>query len=168
MLVQAMPYPAGGGGITLGNAVRTRDDNTLANWMVGSAQQAAASGTINFLSIQGGDTETTAVNFRLVVYAATNETNRTWGAKLAETAVTNGLGPGETKKLALLAPLSVTAGNWYALAVHCGGALHFSTDGSGALNRGTYFSDSFADGSPATGVAGSNFGPRPVIFGTTA
>lgn len=158
----------GGGGeppITLGATTGDLGANYNANFMQGKAVQATENGTLYYLNFKGAADEATANNFRGVIYAATSAT--AWGAKLAETAQQTGMGINETKKVALNTPVTIVAGNWYALCIHPGG-------GSTRLLRiggqnGRFFSDNYADGSADPAGATSDLGgsSAPVIWGTT-
>jgi hypothetical protein len=151
-------------GRTTGNG--TNVGCSVTNFMIGSAFQASASGIANSMFIRGQTGASSAVDHRLVIYAATSET--VWsGAKLGETAVVNGLGINEVKQYALLSPVTIVAGNWYALCVHGNGnfACQAVTD---PQPGGRFFADTFADGAAATaGASGLNSAAGLNIWVTT-
>lgn len=140
---------AGGGAITIGNTVaRTGNLATGANNQIGVAWQATQSGTVNFITIVGHGSSATSVNYRLCIYAATSLT--AWGALLGQTADQNGLGIAEVKKVALQAPVSIVAGNWYAITVQTAASMPAGSSNGG---QDRFFADTYSDGAAATAGA---------------
>lgn len=134
-----------------------------AGFAFGLGQVCNTGGTVNYLNIVGSSSSSSSVDYRLVLYEATGPFN--WGAKIAETALINGLAINETKKVAIVAPVVLVAGRYYALVVHAGGTLPVRASQT-ALGRS--MSDTFGDGSLATAGATSDFGAVPLMWATTS
>jgi hypothetical protein len=158
-----MAASGGGAPITLGSAGPGDHDNTQgANFMQGATFQATESGTVNYLNILGPTDIASSVNYILALYDAASST--VWsGALIGRTAPTNGLGISESKKIVMLAPASIVAGNWYGLGILPAASMKTRTFVSG----GRYFSDSYASGPTDPAPATSALGPRPIIWATT-
>lgn len=141
-------------GLIFGNTDQTVVTNLSAaqDNQQGAAWQASVSGTLNYISIAGHQSNDYTTNYRLCIYAATNQT--TWsGALLGETAVQSVLNHGTVVKAALLSPVSITAGNWYAITVQPdapGMACGATSGGQGDR----FFGDTYSDG--AAGTAGAS------------
>jgi hypothetical protein len=130
----------------------------------GTAFQASASGTVNYLTILGSSAASSSVNYRLVIYAATSATVIS-GAKLGETAVQSSLGVSETKKVALLAPVTITSGQWYYLSVLPSGSMSCAKN---TANAGRFFGDTYSDGAVDPAPASSSNGTAaPSMTATT-
>jgi hypothetical protein len=140
--------------ITLGNTSTTPNGNLSASQNVqqGAAWQAASSGTLNYITISGPTTTDQTQNFRLCIYACTSQT--VWsGALLGQTADQTFLGANAINKIALLAPVSVVSGNWYAVTIQPDtGGLTMGTRVGGQGDR--FFADTYSDG--ALGTAGAS------------
>jgi hypothetical protein len=96
------------------NGARDQDYNLTVDFAQGYGFQAPSSGTLNTMHILGHGTNDYTANYRLVIYAATSAT--VWsGAKLGETAQLTSLNANEDKSAALLVPVAITSGNWYAI-----------------------------------------------------
>jgi hypothetical protein len=123
---------------------------TTANFQIGTAFQAVLSGTANFANVLGGFAGSSAQTYRLCVYGATSESS--WGGPLlGYTADVIGLGISEVKSIALLTPITIVAGNWYALTMQSDGIVRLANANTSASER--FFSDNFADGPAATAAA---------------
>lgn len=160
MIIQAMPYPAGGGGggpaIVLGNTLAPATNvSVVANFQQGTAFLASESFTATKMGIYGPFTGTFSCNFRLCIYEVGSDT--VWnsggmGALVGQTAVQTGLGNLEFREIPLLASANIVAGRRYVPSIQPdspGGSI-------GAHNGGgRAFSDSYADGPAAT--AGASF-----------
>lgn len=156
-----------GSGIILGNqAAVSGGQSASADIMAGAAYQATKSGVVNSMTIRGSPSTTSSCNFRMAIYAATSQT--VWsGALLGQTAVGNGLGLSETKRLALLAPVNIVAGNWYALCIQADPPGMDTGENGGYGDR--YFADAYSDGPDATaGASAVNSGQQRCIFASTA
>jgi hypothetical protein len=163
-----MPSGPAAGTILVGNqGVRTANTNANpSGFSFGSAFQAVASGPANTMVLLGPDTGGgLSTNHRLVIYAATSQT--VWnGAKLGETAVSATTPTAlQLKQYALLAPVTIVSGNWYALCIHPDGQV--PTSGNGNSDQRA-FADAYADGSAATaGASFLNSTTAFVIYATT-
>lgn len=139
--------------ITLGNATTTANTNlsASANNHAGAAWQAVASGVLNFITISGPTTTDQTRNFRLCIYACTNQTS--WGgALLGQTAQQTFLAANAVNKIALLAPVNVVLGSWYAITIQSDtGGLTMGARLGGQGDR--FFADTYSDGALATALA---------------
>lgn len=136
------------GTFIVGNNLFANDATISANTNTGSAFQSSVSGTANSIVIKGHSATGNTAHFYLCVYGATSESS--WGGSLlAQTAIQSPLGVGELRSVALLLPLSIVAGSWYALTVLPDITMnHAAQTGLGISDRG--FSDTYADGPAAT------------------
>lgn len=162
------PFASADAGITLGNTNTTHNTNisAAANNQVGNAYQASVSGTLNYITVIGSSALAYSTNYRMCIYAATSQT--VWsGAKLGETAVQNSLGINEVKKVALLAPVSVVAGNWYAITFQAETTMANGAQTFGLGDR--FFADTYSDGALATALAsGANSANTRMIYASTS
>lgn len=139
--------------ITLGNSNTTANTNLSAsqNTQQGAAWQAGSSGTLNFITVSGPTTTNQTCNFRMCIYACTSQT--VWsGALLGQTAPESGINANEVRKVALLAPVSITSGNWYAITIQPdtpGFTMGARSGGQGDR----FFSDTYSDGALGTAAA---------------
>jgi len=144
-------------GLSAGNT----EVNIGNGFMSGATWSPTESGTVTHLTVLYGTGLNYSSNFRLAIYAASSPT--TWGAKLAETASTNGINTSEAKKIALSTPLDVVAGQLYALCVQTDNNFGVRADNAYACR---YFTDSYADGAASTAGALGSFTGAPVILAT--
>lgn len=141
---------------TLGNSATPDSNHGLnADWQHGQAYQATSSFTATRIFLHGDPGSSATFNYRLCIYAATSET--VWsGALLGQTAEQTSLGTNELHQAALLAPVSIVAGNWYALTVQSStgsGSGPYAGGLSGGSSR--FFTDTYSDGAASTAGASS-------------
>ena len=151
---------AGGGApFIVGQSTGTSSPGGLvANRMIGSAFTVPQTGILDTMHITNANAFAGSGDWRLVIYAATSAT--VWGAKLAETAVSNGIGLGATVSLPLISPLAVTAGDLIAICLHNAGGMRVATLNVAGGNRA--FVDTFSDGAMATAGTTSTFFPSAI------
>lgn len=161
MIVQPIPYPGGGFMLSDSTSDGSRHTHTGDFWE-GYIVQAAESGTITKMHVKGSPDGPDSVNYRLVIYEAASATD-TAGPKLGETGVANSLLQDEEKSLDLLAPVSITAGLFYAIGIHKQATMDTARrSGTGGLG----FFDAWGDGALATAPTGFNNGGAPAIWAT--
>jgi hypothetical protein len=139
------------------NAARTTYTAVAGDVQQGIIAQAGTSGTANSIVIEGPSSNLTGVNFRLTVYAATSSTV-IGGALLGKSSDQTALNTG-SNSFSLVSPITITAGNWYALMLHGGSGTWAGTGSNGSLSD-RFFSDTFSDGpvdpAPNSGLNSSN------------
>lgn len=163
MLIQPIPFPAGGGALLLGDDTDDGSRHThTGDFWEGWIAQATEDGTLNFLYVRGDPDGPHTANYRLVIYEAAGPAD-TAGAKLGETVTASSLGQYEQKKLALLSPVPITNGNYYAIGIHKDAAMVTARRGG---TGGLAFSDAYANGAVDPAPTGFNNGGAPAIWGS--
>lgn len=134
-----------------------------ANNTIGIGFLASGGGTLRSLNILASDAAGAALgtDWQLGIYAATDANS--WGTLLAFTPRQTGISTGETRSLPLNTPVTIVAGQYYALVVITNGTLPLR---NAAGSSGRFFADTFSDGFAATAGTTSNNGPYPVLWGT--
>jgi hypothetical protein len=147
------------------NATQTTNTAVGNDIQQGVIAQAASNGTANNIVIVGPASPLSSLTFRLTVYAATNATTIS-GALLGQTSQQTALAVG-VNSFALLSPVSIVSGNWYALMLHGGTGTWSGTAANGTLGD-KWFSDTYSDGSLLTAPAGGvNSANGHMIYLTT-
>lgn len=150
----------GGGGVFIvgNNAAQTTNTANAGDVQQGIIAQAASSGTANNIVIQGSSASNTSGTFRLTVYAASSSTVIA-GALLGRSSDQSGaIVANVANSYPLQAPVSIVAGNWYALMLH-GGTISGGT-GSNSTLGDKWFSDTYSDGPLATAPNGGVNSPN--------
>ena len=136
------------------------------NFWEGHIVQAVGSGTINYMWVRGSTAhDSTLSPYKLIIYGATSATD-TAGPKLGETAETFGLAIGEFKKIPLLAPVSITNGNYYALGMQNDAPANEMFLRRRAATGGYRFADTYVGGALSTAPTGVNNGGSTSIWAT--
>ena len=124
---------------------------------------ATEDGKINYLSVRGPPSGSSASDYYLTLYEVTSLTNMT--GRLLGYAHGSGLTAGVVETLPLDAPVEIKAGRYYAVGMLPGGSLSITTGGAGADAHS--FTDSYTDGPTPGSPAGSAMGSTPVLFAST-
>lgn len=150
MLVQSLSS----GLIYIGNMrAQTGNRSATGNFQDGTAYQAEHSFTAHRMFIRGSNFAGDICDFLMCIYEVTDLTNWLNGPLRGQTVSAASLAQNELKELALVAPVNIVLGNWYALTV-LPNAPGITVGSSVAIAGGLRaFADGYGDGPAANASA---------------